>query len=412
MLMSRYIILILMLLWLTNCQTTTPVPFECHDVLGCVTIAPGKPIKLGVLQALSGGATPIGTTKIRTIELALGERPQLLGHPIELQIEDEHCTLEGGANAALRIIANPQIVAIIGTTCSGAAISASKIMSEAGLVMISGTNSAPSLTGIGQQPGTDWYPGYFRACYNGAVTSKAAANFVFKHLGLRRVATINDGDAFSRGFTDVFAETFTNLGGQIVLASSVAKGDEDMRPLLTAIVLRQAEAIFLPLFHPEGSFLVQQAQEVDGLDNIALVTADALRVDSFFDMVDQDGIGVYFVGPKPIANDSLATRYESQYDELPQHNTYAYTYDATMMLLHAIETVALQEPDQTLHIGRQALRDALYGMKNYPGVTGDLSCNQFGDCGVAQFEVVQVINPEAGIEGLKSNIVYHYQQRP
>jgi hypothetical protein len=37
------------------------------------------------------------------------------------------------------------------------------------------------------------------------------------------------------------------------------------------------------------------------------------------------------------------------------------------LLLTAIETVAVQEEDGTLHIGRQVLRDALYATSGYRG---------------------------------------------
>lgn len=37
-------------------------------------------------------------------------------------------------------------------------------------------------------------------------------------------------------------------------------------------------------------------------------------------------------------------------------------------------------PDGTLYIPRQALRDALYGMRGFPGMTGTLDCSPQGDC--------------------------------
>ena len=47
--------------WLPACQPVVP-PFECTDAIGCVDIAPGEALKLGVIQALSGGAAPISGT--------------------------------------------------------------------------------------------------------------------------------------------------------------------------------------------------------------------------------------------------------------------------------------------------------------------------------------------------------------
>ena len=51
-----------------------------------------------------------------------------------------------------------------------------------------------------------------------------------------------------------------------------------------------------------------------------------------------------------------------------------------MIIFAAIKKVAKTAPDGTLCIGRKALRDALYATKNHKGLTGNLTCNEFGDC--------------------------------
>jgi branched-chain amino acid transport system substrate-binding protein len=51
-----------------------------------------------------------------------------------------------------------------------------------------------------------------------------------------------------------------------------------------------------------------------------------------------------------------------------------------MLLKAAIEKSAVLDLDGTLHIGRQALRDALYATRDFPGITGSLSCTPTGDC--------------------------------
>jgi branched-chain amino acid transport system substrate-binding protein len=50
------------------------------------------------------------------------------------------------------------------------------------------------------------------------------------------------------------------------------------------------------------------------------------------------------------------------------------------MIFAAIEKVAKKAPDGTLYIGKQKLRDALYATKNLKGLTGNLSCDSYGDC--------------------------------
>jgi len=414
--MSRHKFLILffvvmVIFLLTTCKQAPP-PFECTDAIGCVDIAPGEPVKLGVLQALSGGAASIGADQIRGIELALATHDkQLLGHPIELQIEDERCTSEGGTVAAMKIVVDPQIVAIIGTTCSGAAATAAKVMSEAGMVMVSGANTAPSLTAIGGKRGADWQPGYFRTSHNEAMAVQAAAAFVFQELGLTKVATINDGDTYTQGFTDVFAQMFTELGGEIVLAAVINKGDRDMKPVLTSVAISEAELLFFPIFPSEGSHIVRQAKEMTALENIILLGGGALLTNTFIESVGADGLGMYFTNrslPESSAFHELISAYEARYDEPTRAVGFTVVYDATNLLLNAIEAVAVQEEDGMLHIGRQALRDALYATTGFEGVRGTLTCDEFGDCGIGKFNIVRLDDPSAGIEGLRSNVVYTY----
>lgn len=412
--MSKYARLILVLAitvpgLLTAC---CPPPFECTDAIGCVDIAPGEPIKLGAIQALSGGAAPGGTAQVRTIELAIAQRDaQLLGHPITLQKEDELCSAEGGTMAALRLAADPQIVGIIGTSCSGAAVSAAQVVSEEGLVMVSGLNTAPSLTAMGGARGANWQPGYFRTMYNGMQMAHTAARFAFYELDIAKAATIDDGDAYTRELALEFGRVFTELGGELTLSARVNKGDTDMNPILATVAASEATLVYLPLFQPEADHIVLQAQDVAGLKEVTFLGAETLGSKPFIEAVGAYGVGMYFVTtvvPAGDVHDRLISDYAAQYGRLPQHHAYAYGYDATNLLLNAIETVAEQEPDGTLYIGRSALREALYATTDFEGATGRLTCDEFGDCGRVATVVLRLDDPTTGLEGLRSNVVYAY----
>ncbi|MDM8550222.1 branched-chain amino acid ABC transporter substrate-binding protein [Desulfobacterales bacterium HSG2] len=399
----------------TGCEKAEPV-FKCTDSVGCVTIAPDEPIRIGIIQDLSGGAAAYGTEQVRIIELAVaGRGGRLLGHPVELQTEDEQCTAEGGKNAALKFAARPRMTAIIGTTCSGAAAAASEVISEAGLVMISGLNSAASLTSAGGRQGADWHPGYFRTRYNDAELGRTPAIYAFQELNVRKVATVNQGDTYTRGLTDLFEQVFTDLGGQIVFSAVVYKGDTDMRPLLTGVADSGAELIFFPTYRPEGDFIVQEVAKMkaDNLlkEGIILMGCSALLTDDFIKKVNTDGTGMYFAGSAPVkgpAHDKLISEYRAKYGDRPSATGYDHGYDAANMLLDAIEKTAVREKDGTLHIGRGALRETMYNMTDFKGVTGNLSCDKFGDCGTAGFNIMRLDDPSAGIEGLTSNVVFTY----
>ena len=386
--------------------------FKCLDSIGCVIVASDEPLKIGILQALSGKVASLGQEQVKGIELSIDEwNGKILDHFIALQTEDTGCSAEGGANAVLKMIADPQTVAILGTTCSDAAATAAHAMSDAGLTMISGNNSAPFLTSICGKRAPDWHSGYFRTAPNDENAGKAAAIYVFRELGIRKVAMINDGDIYTVGLTDGFGHAFQKLGGKIVLTSSVNKGDKEMQPVLTAVINSGAQFLFFPLFQPEGNHILLQAKKMAGFENIVLMSDGSLIEESFIEAVQENGKGMYFVGPHYPDNsdsDAMNMKYEAKYNVQPSSRYYLSAYDAANLLFLSIRKAAFQLPDGSLHICRQSLRDVLYATKNFKGVIGSLTCDEFGDCAFPVFNVLRLYDPAAGLEGLYKNVMFSY----
>lgn len=400
------------LLLLAGCNNVDqPAPL-CSDSLGCIHIKSGDPLRLGVIQALNGETAPLGEAQVRGLTLALDSRNgKLLGHPVELQIEDTGCTAEGGANAALKIIANPLIPAIFGTTCSASAATASKAMSAAGLVMISGNNSAPFLTSMAGRPAPDWQPGYFRTAPNEENAGRAAAIYAYTRLGLRIAATINDNDIYTIGLTNGFKKAFETLGGKVILYTSVNKGETDMLPVLTAVIHSKAQLLFFPLFQPEGNHLLLQARKLPELVDTVLISGGALIDETFLNNVGNAALSMYFVGPKKTTGeevDHITELYAEEYNEPPTVSYFLSAYDAASLLFYALEQSAVTDKKGTLHIGRQALRDTLYSIKSFKGITGELTCNRFGDCVKPHFNVLRLDEPTQGIKGLERNVFFTY----
>jgi branched-chain amino acid transport system substrate-binding protein len=378
-----------------------------------VELKAGEPLKLGVIQALSGKIASLGQEQIRGLELALDRRGgKVAGRSVTMQTEDTGCKSEGGANAALRIVSDTQTVALFGTTCSGDAATAAEVMSAAGLAMISGNNSAPFLTSVAGKKAPKWRAGYLRTAPNEESSGPAAAKFAFEKLGLRVAAVIDDGDIYTKGLTEGFTQEFTRLGGRVALSATVNKSDTDMAPVLTAVLQAKPELVFFPLFQPEGNHVLLQARKTPGFERITLMSDGALIDQSFIQAVGQAGVGMFFVGPTPPKPspeiDGLVAAYTSKYQTPPATMYYLSAYDAAEILFTAIEKAAVKTQNGGLSIGRQALRDALYGTTEHAGVTGRLSCNEFGDCAPPLFNVLRLDDPAAGVEGLKSNVIFAY----
>ncbi|MGH3734608.1 MAG: branched-chain amino acid ABC transporter substrate-binding protein [Micromonosporaceae bacterium] len=380
--------------------------------LGAVTVGPDDPITIGSIQAISGDTASLGEDQVRAVQIAIADQGKLLDHEVELQSEDDGCKAEQGTTAAQKLASDEQIVGVIGTSCSGAAVPAAEILAEAGIVMLSGSNTAPNLTSdLEGTKGDANQKGYFRTAHNDIVQGQAAATYAFEKLGAKKAVTIHDGDPYTEGLATAFGTSFKDLGGEVVLATAISKGDTDMRPVLTEVAGKNPDVVFFPIFQPEADFIVNQAKDFAELkDTKKLFGADGLLSDTF--IVIKATEGMYFSGPAtptgPAYQDFVG-KYEKEFGEKPIQSFHAHAYDATNMLFEAIEKVVVSDDDGTLHIDRQKLMDQLYKVKGYEGLTGSLTCDEFGDCADPEIEIVQNGEPQKSLSDVRGNVLFKFK---
>jgi branched-chain amino acid transport system substrate-binding protein len=379
-------------LLLAACQPAA-APFNCTDAIGCVTIAPGDPVHIAWAMVVAGENSSLGIDSRRGVEIAVDDKGKLLNHDIELTGEDTGCSAEGGQAAAQKLVADTTIVAIIGTSCSSEARVAAPILSDAGFTMISASNTAPDLT----DPATH-VAGYLRTAHNDKVQGAVAAEFAYNSLGVKKAATIHDGSPYAEGLAGVFVERFKELGGEIVAQEAVAPTDTDMQPVLTTIAAASPEMIFYPVFVGAGGFITAQARSIPGLENVALMGADGMFSPEFLEAAGANAKGMYHSSPDFSAFTggyaAFLDKHTAKYGEGPISAFHAHAYDAANIIFAAIEKVAVQDADGTLHIGRQALRDAMFATKDFAGLTGNLTCDATGDCADPHIAVYQTMNAD------------------
>ena len=357
--------------------------------LGAVAVGPGEAIQIRTVLSMSTLKTILGTPSRRAVELAVADvgpvhgRAVALGEPI-----DSRCGDAGGRDAARAAVAVPKIVGLIGTSCSVAAAAAAAIISNAGLVMISPTNTAPSLTSdLRGNAGANRHAGYYRTAPNDLQDALAVAHFAYGQLDLGRVAAIHDGDPYTMGLVQAFKAAFEALGGAVTVAA-VDKGATDMAPVLARLAAAKPDGVFLPLFPAEAGHVIRQARAVPGLAGLPLIGGNALPEPEF--LAIPESAGMYISGP-PLefpgtANEAtgrdhagLLAAYRDRWGEEPESAYFAHAYDAATLLLHAIAEVAVAAGD-TLHIDRAALRARLTAVSGFRGITGEIGCDAFGDC--------------------------------
>lgn len=387
--------------------------------LGAVTVASGESIQIRSIQVLSGPDATLGIPEERATRMAVEHYGDIHGFSVEVGTSlDGLCTADGGQAAAQIVVSDTQVVGVVGTSCSGEAQSAMPLISEAGMVMISGSNTSPSLTSDFEgTAGENYYEGYYRTAHNDLIQGQASANFVFNELEITQVALIHDGDPYTQGLTTAFQNAFEALGGTITAHTSAARGTTDMVPVLTEVAATSPELIFMPIFIAEGTYIVQQIGQVSGLEDVALMAADALQSPDFMGLPEAEGFylsgpdlrfGDATAGATGVSADQFLTEYEEAYGESPTAPFWAHAYDATLILLTAIEEVAVMDGDD-LFIDREALREAMTATSSFEGITGTLSCDDFGDCAAGKIAIVQNTDP-ADFDASLANVVYGYPE--
>lgn len=385
--MKRTLPILLLLTLFAMLTGVQAAQLECTDEIGCVEIGPDDPITIGYMLTISGATSFLGEDSVGGIQIAVAERDgMLLDREIELVGEDSLCSAEGGQTAAQNMAAREEVLGVIGTSCSSSAAAALPIISSAGMLMISPSNTAPSLTNDDTASGGIWQPGYFRTAHNDLFQGAVAAQFAYNELGLTRLATIHDGSPYAEGLQGVMADVFAELGGEVVFQGAVNVGDTDMSAILTEIAAAGPDIIYFPIFEPEGNFIAAQSDETPGLENVVLMGADGLLSTSFPENTGAAALGMYLSGPyiEGEAYDGFLEAWADLIGGVPPSGFHAHAYDAANILLNAIEAVAQVGDDGTILVGRQALRDAVAATSGYAGLTGTLTCNATGDCATGE----------------------------
>lgn len=361
----------------------------CDDPIGCVEIGPDDAIRVASALVITGPNESLGLDSQYGVEIAIADRGEIDGHAIELQTEDDGCSAEGGQTAGQKIASDPSIVGVIGTSCSGAGVPMSQIVCAEGIAMISPSNTAPVLTDPETRQSC-----YFRTAHNDKIQGRAMAEYVFNELGLTKAAVIHDGDPYTEGLASVFRDSFIELGGDVVAFEAEAADATNVEPLLTSIAAAGPEIIYYPVFIPLGSLITKTAKEIDGLEGVVLAAADGVQSPDFIDASGDAAEGMYVSGPNLDFGNDVYTKfletYQTEYGSEPTAPFHAHAFDATNMLLDAIEAVAHVGNDGSMLIGRQALIDQIASTTGMVGITGTLTCDENGDCADPQIAVSQV----------------------
>ncbi len=343
----------------------------CAPVAGCGDLF-GRAIGIGVIAELTGDIPAVGASCRNAAELAAAEVNAAGGlnlggrkHKIRLYVEDNAGSAERSSAAAHRLIAQKNVVAIVGPNASRYAVPASDAAEAARVVLITPWSTTPSTTRDGKTGAAKRY--VFRACFTDPFQGKVVARFAREELKARRAAVLFDAASeYNKGIAEIFKGSFEENGGRVVAFETYATNDRDFAPQLLAIRRAAPDVLFLPNYYSEVPLQVRQARRL-GI-KAPIIGSDSWGSGELLKLAGADVEGCSFTTHYAAdAATPAATRfiqaYRARYGAIPD-DVAALTYDAFGLLFLALETAGRAD--------REAVRDAMARIPRYEGVTGTM----------------------------------------
>lgn len=350
------------------------------DARSPIVVPAGQPVVIGVSDALTGSEAAAGkeesdavVTSLNRWKAANGD--QLLGHDIQVRVEDDGCTESAiTIDAAERLLRTPGLVGVLGPGCSAGAEKAIPIYAKVGIVVISGSATQSDLT-TNQPPGGF----FFRTSYANAFQGQIGGQFVAETLKAKTAYLIDDGESYGLDLIETARRVMESMGVTVTRAS-VRTGDVDFSELAKKIVQDNPGFVGFGGFNPEAVLLYRQLRDAGYQGPFGSGDA-AASVSTFVDPLGaQAAEGVYFVGCPLTLSDDFLKEFEKVHGSAPGASAFTAQYaDAATVLLDAVSSVAEKQDDGSLVIDPVALRDAVQQTRLVNGISGDLAFDSSGD---------------------------------
>ena len=339
-------------------------------VLWAGTAAAKEEVLIGLVAPLTGDQAYIGLGVLHGAEMAV-EDANIQGAVFDdvklrlVPLDDQHNPTQA-VLAANKLMADPNVVGVVGHFNSSCTKAASAIYHESRAAQVTPGSTNPEISRQG-------FDTFFRVCATDDVQAPTAASFVWDDLKIKRVAIIDDQTTYGNGITDEFEKKFKAAGGEVLSHDGITQGEKDFTPLLTKVKSLKPDLIFYGGVYPELTLLIKQAKKIgletpwmggDGIFDVTLIQLTGPAA--------AEGTYATMIGVDPHSVDSakdFVKRYEARFGEIGSFS--AYSYDAASVLIDAIRRAGKED--------REAVLAAMKDTKEFPGILGPVRFDEKGD---------------------------------
>lgn len=350
--------------------------------VGCSKLPEGeKVVKIALVCPLTGDIAAMGQGMKRGAEMAV-EEATVSGRFPEIKLElaafDDRGDPKEAVNVANQIISDKKIIGVIGHLNSGCSIPASQIYAKRNLLMMTSASTNPKLTLQGLK-------NVFRVCTTDDVQGSFGANYCLDKLKITTAAVIHDKTAYGQGLAEEFKKQFESRQGKILSFDGINIGDKDFRSLLTRIKNEKPTMLYFGGMYSECGLISKQAKELGLI--VPVVAGDGVFTPEYITIGGKSTEGDYasMVGAPPEKlpkAKEFMDKFKAKYPGINMQPYDPYTYEATCMLIEAIEKTN-KEPVKIV--------DYISKIK-FNGILGETTFDEKGDTLNKTISIYQVKN--------------------
>jgi branched-chain amino acid transport system substrate-binding protein len=214
-------------------------------------------ITLGAVVDLTGATSSYGTSIQKGIDLAVSQinDQAFFGedHTLSVNYEDAAGDSQQAVTAFNKLIANAEIVAILGPTLSAEALVADPLAQQAGMPVIASSNTVAGIVEIGNY--------IFRTSLPESTVIPNTLQVVKTALNLTKVAILYENDdAYTQGSYETFKAALQTEGIEILAEETYSKGTTDFTTQLNKIKSLAPDAIVVSAYVEEAAEIMTQAR--------------------------------------------------------------------------------------------------------------------------------------------------------
>jgi branched-chain amino acid transport system substrate-binding protein len=314
-------------------------------------------IKIGVATPLTGPQAWIGEQVRAGADLAvqdLNERGGVLGEPLATVLVDDFCNPDQAVAAAQKLVADG-VQFVVGHQCSGAAIPASTIYEDAGIILISPAATNPRLTDRGLR-----YT--FRTCGRDDLQGAMIGDRLAEDWPGADIAIVHDGTAYGQGVAEEARRRLNEIGIDTSLFAQVQPGQTEFSELVTALQAGDIDVVFYGGYAAEAGLIVRQAKA--RLPDLGFIVPDGVAGEDFWLIAGAAAEGIpmtsFMEAQKLLPAADVVEAFRSQGLDQPI-NTELYTYAAVQAWAQAVRKAGTTDSAQLAEALRRQQFETVLG---------------------------------------------------